>query len=67
MEILDAVEHLLKIDNDYGLEGNQSFKYLLETKECFNYLEDIQKSGNQSIVERVEEIISNYLPDDDLQ
>ena len=41
MTILDTIEYLFNLDINYGLHDTQSFKYLLETQQCFDLLEDL--------------------------
>ena len=40
----------------------ENFQFLLEQSKCFDLLEDLQRNGHQEIYQRVENLISTYLP-----
>ena len=62
MSTLDVVEHLCELDEQLQLEGDQSYKYLIETSDGYDHLQELQQQGNQQVYERVDAIIQSYIP-----
>ena len=52
---------MFTLDVEMQLDGENSFRYLIEVNEGLDYLEQLQESGIAYIVDKVEYIISNFL------
>lgn len=67
MVILDTIEHLFSLDRQFGLTGHEptSFYSILDNAQCLDILEELLKSGNRLVVDRVEQILDKYLPNSD--
>lgn len=65
LEILQALEPLLKLDTHMGLQGDNQVAYKLEVAGGFDEIEDLEKHPNKYIYKQIKNLIDNYLQEED--
>ena len=64
MAILDAIEHLCKLDIELQLR-EEKFKDEIEASENFVFLENLRNAHNEDIQEKANEIFEKYIEIED--
>ena len=62
--ILDSLEYLFGLDEQYGLQDEHSFSHLIETNNGFDLLEKLMQGANDQIYTRAEYVINTYIEGD---
>ena len=60
IDILFLVQTYLKLDIEYGLEGDNSFAYQFESNEIVKKLEEATKTKHLECLPLIEDLLSNY-------
>jgi hypothetical protein len=65
LEILQALEPILKLDIQYKLKGEATMAFKVEAEGGLDKLEELQKHPNVSIYDQIEKLISTYFGEDE--
>lgn len=60
LAILDTLEYLLGLDEELGLENYYSYHSLIDSNSGFDWLDEVQKLGNEVLVARAHSIIDTF-------
>ena len=61
------MEHLVKIDHELGYDGQDSLLYLMEGAGVLDKLEELQSVPNETLYNRIVQILENSIGIDDQQ